>query len=238
MSPRLRPAGVAGILAGLGLAAEFALFMTSGWTPETFGDPASALAFLRTGGAHLRAAAFVGVLNLALYTFLVAGLAAKLRAGAPTCAAATLYLGLVGITAHGLVPLGLWLGVPMFLGLAARDNQAALNAWGGFAPFIAGAGGLGYLFNGLSLLAAGWAIASSKMLPRLLGLAGLCAGLASAFNVLAAQTPLDRLAGAAYLPALSMTIAFRLWGGYELWRGAADSPEGISVGTAARLNAR
>lgn len=41
MFPRARAAGVAGIVAGIGLAIEFALFMASGWSPEVFTEPAS-----------------------------------------------------------------------------------------------------------------------------------------------------------------------------------------------------
>lgn len=219
MNLKSQIAGLAGILAGIGLAVELALFMTSGWTPETFGDPAAALAFLQGSGTHLRAAALVGAINLVFTTVLVAGLAARLQATTPTRAAATLYFGLIGIGAHGLVPLGLWLGVPMFVELAYRDQQAAANAWGGFAAFLSGAGGLGYLFLGLSMLATGWAAVSEKALPVFLGWVGLVAGAASVVNVLAAETPVDALASAAFLPALLFSIVFRVWAGYELWKG-------------------
>jgi hypothetical protein len=222
MDPRLRIAGVAGILAGLGLALELGLFLSSGWTPGVFADPAAALAFLEVRGAQLRAAVFAGAINLAFTVLLVAGLAAKCRTAAPTSAAATLYFGLVGSTGHGLVPLGLWLGVPMFVGLAHRDPQVAAGAWGGFALFLEAAGGLGYLFLGLSMLAAGWAAVSAKALPALLGWVGLVAGAATVVNVLARATPLDGLAGAAFLPALLLTIVFRVWSGVELWRGEED----------------
>jgi hypothetical protein len=193
--------------------------MTSGWTPETFGDPDAALAFLRDGGTHLRAAVFAGAINLVFTILLVAGLAAALRATAPTEAVATLHFGLIGIAGHGLVPLGLWLGVPTFLELATRYPQAAAGAWGGFAVFLGAAGGLGYLFMGLSMAAAGWAIASERVLPSFLGWIGLVAGGATAATVLAADTPLDPLATTAFMPALLLTIAFRIWAGYELWRG-------------------
>lgn len=57
MFPRQRAAGMAGVIAGIGLGIEFALFMASGWTPDVFADPGSALTFLESGGGMLRAAA-------------------------------------------------------------------------------------------------------------------------------------------------------------------------------------
>ena len=219
MNVKPRIAGLAGILAGLGLAIELVLFMASGWSPAVFSDPAIGLAFLRDGGTQLRAAVFAGAINLVFTTLLVAGLAAWLRPTTPSRAAATLYFGLIGIAAHGLVPLGLWLGVPTFLELASRDQQIAFGAWGGFTAVIGAAGGLGYLFLGLSMAAAGWAIVTAKLLPPALGWIGLLAGAASVINVLAAKTPLDPLASAAFQPALLLSIVFRLWAGYALWRG-------------------
>jgi uncharacterized protein DUF4386 len=222
MHPRALIAGPAGILAGVGLAVELALFMTSGWTPETFDDPAAALAFLQDSGTHLRAAVLVGTINLVFTTILIAGLAARLQATTPTRAATTLYFGLIGIGGHGLVPLGLWLGIPLFVELADHDYQVASNSWGGFAAFLSGAGGLGYLFLGLSMLVSGWAAVSKKALPVLLGWVGVVAGVASVVNVLAAETPVDAFASAAFLPALLFTIVFRIWAGYELWKGKAQ----------------
>lgn len=128
MNPRPRVTGLAGILAGIALAAELTFFMTCGWSPEKFTDPAAALALLRDGGMHLRVAGAFGAIGLVLTTALVAGLAVKLRAKTPTRAAATLYFGIIGITGHELVPLALWVGVPSFVALAGRDQQAALNS--------------------------------------------------------------------------------------------------------------
>lgn len=218
MFPTPRIAGIAGIVAGIGLAIEFALFMTSGWTPAAFADPAAAMAFMQTSGAQLRTAVFAGFLNLAFATIFIAGLAGRLYVASPSRASATLYFGLLGIAAHGLVPVSLWLGIPMLLGTATQSPQAAANAWGGFALFLSGAGGLGYFFAGLSQLAAGWAIVSTKSMPAVLGWVGVVAGLASATTMAAAQTPLAALARAAFLPALLLAIVFRIWAGYALWK--------------------
>jgi hypothetical protein len=215
MTPSPRIAGLSGILAGVGLAVEGTLWATSGWTVETFRDSATALAFLQDNGTHLRAAVFAGVFA----TVFIVGLAARLGPTAPTRAAATLSFGIIGIAAHSLVPLGLWLGVPSFVDLAASDPDAAAAAWSGYAAFQAGAGAVGALFLGLSTLAAGWAIISHPGLPALLGGLGVLAGAASAVTVLASETPLAVLAAGAYLPSLTLLIVFRSWAGVELWKG-------------------
>lgn len=70
-----RETGIAGIIAGLGLALEFGLFVASGWTPEVFEDSTAALAFLESGETLLRAAAFVGIVNLAATVLFLVGFA-------------------------------------------------------------------------------------------------------------------------------------------------------------------
>lgn len=218
MSPKMNVAGAAGILAGIGLAVESTLFMSSGWTPGMFGDPFAAIAFLQEQGAHLRAAVFAGALNLVFMTVFIAGIAAMLRPSAPSRASATLYFGLIGIAAHGLVPLGLWLGVPLFVDLAGSDPDLAASAWAGFHAFLEAAGGVGQLFAGASLLAAGWAVAAKRVLPASLGWVGIVAGTASVFGVLATATPLAGLATVVYLPGLLLLVVFRVWGGSALRR--------------------
>lgn len=133
-----------------------------------------------------------------------------------------LYFGIIGIAGHSLVPLGLWLGVPTFVDLAASDPGAAAAAWSGYAGFQAAAGAVGALFLGLSTLAAGSAIISQRGWPVLLGWLGVLTGAASALTVLAAETPLSALAAAAYLPSLTLAIVFRIWAGIALWRGDAQ----------------
>jgi Domain of unknown function (DUF4386) len=218
MSPIERAAGVAGVLAGVGLALEAAFWMASGWTPRTFGDPAEALAFLRDSGTLLRAGVFAGAVNLVFATILIAGLAARLRSSAPTGAAATLHLGIVGIAGHSLVPIGLWLGVPAFLALAGQDVATAQGAWAGFAAFLAAAGGVGSLFIGLSTVATGWSAVSTGALPTALGWLGIATGVASVLGVLTVATPLAFLGSATYLPSLLLAIVFRTWAGIHLIR--------------------
>lgn len=219
MRPTPRAAGIAGVLAGVGLAVEGFFWMTSGWTPETFGDPGAAMAFLRDSGGHLRAAVFAGVLNLVFTVVLIAGLADRLRA-APTPSAATLHFGLIGVAGHGLVPLALWFGVPMFVAAQAAGNATARGGWVGFAVFLAAAGGLGSLFLGASTLATGWGALSTKALPAALGWVAVALGAATVLTVLTAYTPLAGVGAAVYFPSLLLAIVFRTWAGIELWRSA------------------
>lgn len=214
--PRIRIAGVAGVLAGLGLVVELSLFMASGWQPHIFGDPAAAIRFLQESGGLLRAAGFAGAVNLILTTLFVTGLAAKLHPTAPTAAAATLYLGLIGIGAHALVPLGLWLSVPGFLSLSDQGAATAQAAWAGFAAFITAAGGAGYLFVGLSMLSAGFAGLAMKSLSPTLSWVTLLAGAATVVNVLADSVQLSSIAQMLFFPSILLTILFRIWGGREL----------------------
>jgi hypothetical protein len=216
-----KAAGWAGVLAGVGLAVEGALWTASGWTPDTFADPVGALRFLHDSGDTLRWAVLAGFVNLAFAALFLAGLADRLRARTPTRSAATLWFGMIGIGAHLLVPLAYWYGVPAFRD-AAPD--AALGSWTGFGALVASAGGAGSLFLGLSMAAAGWAALSRKALaaaPVALGWVGLIGGAAALLTVFAPDTPLSGLASAAYLPSLLLAIVFRIWAGIALICSAA-----------------
>src|SRR5690606_37004483 len=132
-------AGISGMLAGVALAAEFTFFMSSGWSPEKFSDPASAIELLESGGNHLAVAAAFGLAGLALTTMFIAGLAARFARTAPTLASATLFFGLIGIAGHSLVPMSLWIGVPAFLSLS---SATAMDAWTAFRIVLDGAHGI------------------------------------------------------------------------------------------------
>lgn len=231
-----RTAGIAGIVAGLGLALEFGLFMASGWTPEVFKDPAAALAFLESGGTLLRAAAFVGIVNLAATVLFLVGLTGALRPEAPARSATALYVGLIGLAAHALVPFGLWLGTPFFVEMAGGDPTTAHAAWGGFSALLDAAGGVGYVFAGVAYAAAGWAIVSSSRFGHAVGWIGLIGGVASALTILGAETVLAAVATAAYLPALLGVVVFRTWAGIALVRLDRESEPArrrAATGTAA-----
>jgi hypothetical protein len=231
MDPRLqRSAGIAGVLAGIALTGEFTLFLVSGFAPQTFSDAAQALPFLQVHGAYLRAAAIFGAVGVALTTLFLVGLAARLHATTPMGSAATLYFGLLGNVGDGLVAFSFWLGIPVFVALAARDQAAAVNSWGAFLALTNAFGGLGNFLLGLSLMAAGWAILVRRALSAGLGWIGVMAGIATVIRVFAANTPLDALAGAAFFLSLVLTIVFRLWAGVALWRQGAVGVGSPSTG--------
>lgn len=213
-----RAAGVAGILAGVGLAVEFAFWTASGWTPRTWSDPAGALAFLDEHGDVLRAGVFAGVANLAFVALLLVGLARRLRDRSPTLGPATLHFGVIGIGGHALVPIALWLGIPMLL---TMPDATARSGWVGFAMLLTAAGGVGSLFLGLSMLAAGLAAIRGDALPSWLGWVAILAGTTSALTVLTAATPLGVLAGSLYLPSLLLAITFRVAAGIHLVRSGS-----------------
>jgi hypothetical protein len=219
MSPDAKVAGWCGVLAGVGLAIEAALWMTSGWNPATFADPAAALAFLPAHGTTLRWAVASGFVNLIFFALFIAGLSARLGRQTPTLAVATLWFGMIGIATHLLVPMSHWYGVPVFLDAAARDANAARGAWTAF--YVVGheaAGGAGRLFMGLSTLAAGCAIVVRREMPALLGWLGVATGTASVLTLFSPDTPLSSLAGALFVPELLLSIVFRIAVGAALSR--------------------
>ena len=129
-------------------------------------------------------------MSLGFATLFVAGLAARLQR-APTAATAPLYLGVVGIAVHALVPIGLWLGAPTFSAMAAHGAGVVQPAWAAFVAFMAVAGGVGYLFLGLSMVAAGFGGASTKALPPALAWLTMAGGAATVIIILAEATPFE-----------------------------------------------
>jgi hypothetical protein len=221
MNPKLRIAGIAGILTGVALAGEFIFFMLSGYNPQLSNDPAAALTFLRESGMYIRVAVLFGAAGVALRTIFVSGLAASLYAKTPTEAVATLYFGILGGAGHGLVALSFYIGIPMLVSLAARDPAAAANAWGAYTTVISGFEGFGNFLIGLMLLAAGWAIASHKALSAGAGWIGLLGGLATLVRVFTTGTPLAGIAFAVFFPSLVLAGVFDVWAGIALWRYGA-----------------
>ena len=215
--PGAKAAGIAGILAGAGLLTELVFFLASGWQPDVFADPVAALAFLEERGGYMRAAGLAGSINLVFATIFVAGLAARLERAA-TAATATLYLGVIGIAVHALVPIGLWLGAPTFGAMAGHGATVVQPAWAAFAAFMAVAGGVGYLFLGLSMLAAGFGGVSTGALPPALAWLTMLGGAATVAIIVAESTPFGVLAQVAFLPSIALSVVFRVWAGVVLMR--------------------
>ena len=218
MNPRLKNAGIAGVLTGIALAGEFMFFMVSGYDPQSLNDPAAALAFLRDGGAYIKLAVLFGAAGVALRTIFVSGLAASLRSSAPTRATAVLYFGILGGAGHGLVALSFYLGIPMLVMLASGDPVAAAGTWGAFNIITSGFEGFGNFLLGLTLLLAGWVIVSHRALPTSSGWVGLLAGISTLFRVFTTGTPLAALGFVAFFPSLLFAGVFDIWAGIALWR--------------------
>ena len=218
MKPKLQYAGIGGILTSIALAGEFIFFMMSGYNPQSFNDPAAALAFLHDSGAYIRVAVLFGAMGVALRTVFVSGLAASLEAKAPTRAAAALYFGILGGAGHGLVAFSFYLGIPMLVMLAGREPATAASAWGAFTTTISSFEGFGNFLLGLTLLLAGWAILSHRQLPVGVGWLGVLAGVATLVRVFTTGTPLAALGFAAFFPSLLLAGVFDFWAGIALWR--------------------
>lgn len=227
MTPRARVAGMAGIASGVGLALEFGLFMASGWTPASFESADAALALFASGGTELRAAGAVGISNLALWLVLLGGVAGALRHGAPSCSAGALVFGLVGAAAHALVPMGLWMGIPIFVGMAGEDLPSALGAWPAYAIVQAAATGAGYLFAGAALIAIAAGLLAARIPARAMAWTAGLGGAMALLSVIGTATPLAGVAEVAFLPGLLLTAAFRVWAGHALWRGRM-LPQGLT----------
>ena len=223
MNPTTRFAGAAGIASAVLLVCETGSFLLSGWSPQRFGDPVQAMALLQQGGTALRAAALFGFVGLVATTFLIVGLAAAVEERAPNLATGTLYFGLIGIAGHSLVPLGLWTGIPAFLTMAAQRLDTAQHAWYAFAQVSDAAHGVGSLFGGLAMLSAGAAAMATPALSRVVGWLGLSAGALTVVTLLTVGTPLATVGGALFIPALALTVLFRLASGLVLFRRSGDS---------------
>ncbi len=219
MTPRATVAGMAGIASGVGLAVEFGLFMASGWTPASFGSADAALALFASGGTELRTAGAVGIANLALWLLLLGGVAGAMKHGAPSCSAGALLFGLVGAAAHALVPMGLWMGIPIFVGMAAEDLPSAVGAWPAYAILQAAATGAGYLFAGAALITIATGLLAARIPARALAWTAGLGGATAVVSVLGTATPLAAVADIIFLPGLLLTVVFRVWGGHALWRG-------------------
>jgi hypothetical protein len=204
------------MVAGILLILETGGFLMSGWTAEKFSSPEQAIQLLHTGGDALRAAAVFGFLGLATTTILLAGLASTLHRSAPAAAAAALYLGLIGIAGHSLVPLGLWIGVPTFTAMATHNLALAQSSWAAFQAVSDAAHGIGSLFNGCSMLFAGLAMLHAADWPKLLASVSIGAGVLTLATLLCVGTSIAGAGGMLFMPALALTVACRFWSGLQL----------------------
>lgn len=216
IAPPTRAAGLAGVIAGVFLLIELALFLASGWSPAAFANTDSAAEVMRTGGSYLRSAALVGCSGLALTVMLMGGVARHLVHSAPTLAAATLYFALLGAAAHALVPLGLWMAVPLVGSSGSLPWPP--GAWEGFNQTMGAAHGVGSFFSGLAMAVAGAGLLRGPLTSRWAGILGLVAGLTTLAALLSIGTPASALGAMFFLPSIGATAVFRSVCGMELMR--------------------
>lgn len=218
MNPGMRVAGIAGMIAGVLLVFETSGFLLSGWSAAKFADPVQAIELLRQGGVALRWAALFGFAGLGVTTYFIVGLAAALHDPAPALATGVLYFGLIGIAGHSLVPLGLWIGTPAFLTMAAQNLSLAQSGWAAFGPVSDTAHGVSNLFLGCSMLFAGIAMVKTRMLSSILGWIGIATGALTLATLALVGTPISSVGAMLLMPALVLTVLFRFWAGLTLWR--------------------
>jgi hypothetical protein len=216
MKPLYKYAGIAGIITGLALLVEFALFMASGVTPDKLANPAEAIALIQQKEVLLRVATFFGFAGSITSLIYIAGLAAKLREQTPTRAAAVLYFGILGGLGHMLVALSFYLGFPALTNLAADNLSAAVNSWGAFLALTNGFQGVGNILLGLTFLAAGSAILARGAFAKRLGWIGLIAGITAVSGVITTATMLSGVSFAVYIPSIILAVAFNIWAGARM----------------------
>jgi len=209
-------AGWCGILSGIGLTAEAALFMGSGWTVDAFATLDGAAAAMADGGHLLRWAVVFGVFNLALLTVFLAGLAAHLGAASQSLRSAILHVGLVGIAIHAIVPIGFYQAVPMLQLLA--EDPAGEAVWAGWKFLLDTTQGAGLFFMGLSMLAAGIGWMNRRTRSPFLAALAILAGGAGVAAVLGQATSLNPIIGLLGMAGLLLSILFRVLGGLHLLR--------------------
>src|SRR5437879_12475100 len=147
MKPRPRPAGTAGIMAGVLLAVLLILFMTSGMRPESMSGPGKMMAYAGQNAGRWRNMAFLGILTTIAAVFYFPGLAARLRDRTPSRATGVLYFGILGIGGHGLGAALQRVGDPLVAG--ASDAVAAPHAWVALNAVHAGLETFGSIGTGL-----------------------------------------------------------------------------------------
>jgi hypothetical protein len=203
-----------GIIAGVALFILTILFFTSGATPATFADPASALSFLRDNGGRLEVIGCLALITVATATIFVAGFASALHERTPTRATATLYFGLAGLIGHAIGAFLTLTAFPWLVTTAARDQVSAAHAFVAVNGVLSSMDGIGNFFVGLSTLFAGWAATTVPAFGPALGWFGVVAGVVTALAGLAGQVTI------LYMGSFLLPIIWLLWAGNALRRGA------------------
>lgn len=208
-----RNGGTAGIITAACLLLLFILFVSSGLDPQTAQDPAKALPLVAQRGGVFAGIGVLGLLAAGFGLVFTIGLFARLRGGAPTRAAALLGLAFVGLTVHAIGATVLWQGGQFLVGVAAKDQTAAANAWIAVTAIVQGLNAMANGFTGASILLAGWAILDTHAMGTTIGWIAVLAGIVEMLQTFSAAAP---LVGLGFL----LTIVWLAWGGSTLRRPA------------------
>jgi len=203
--------GTAGIVAGVLLVIGFALFASLG--QDAFASTPAALRVLTERRGLVTLITIIFFATIALAILFSAGLMGRLRDKAPTRAVAQFYFAVIGLSALILDGIIRWVGSGALS--AAADQVAAGHAWLALATVASGVTAFGNAFTGASLLLAGWAVATTGVLPSLAGWVAVIAGIFTWAAIFAPTNPAVMFIGF-LLPAVWL-----IWGGAALRRAAA-----------------
>jgi len=201
--------GTFGVISAVVLAVLFILVLTGGFTPQVAADPARALSFIKASGGRWLLTGVLGALGTLLAVVFTAGLYRALRDKAPTRAHAVLLLGVLGSGGYALSSLAQWVGGAQVA--ASTDAVAASHAWVAVNAMVSTFGAFGNAFVGAALLAAGWAITSTRALSSGVGWLAYISGIVTLLGLFT-TTPL------VFLGSFALIIIWLAWAGWEMRR--------------------
>lgn len=206
--------GTAGIITAICLVLLFISFVSSGLDMQTAQDPAKALPVLGQKAALFGTIGVLGLLASGFGLVFTVGLFARLRDKAPTRAAASLGLALVGLSTHAIGAALLWQGGAMLAAVSGKDPTAAASAWVAVGAVNEGLMATANAFTGASAVVAGWAIVATGVMSGGLGWVAIIAGLLQVLQVFSMQMA---LMGLGFL----FVIVWLVWGGVQLRSASA-----------------
>ncbi len=205
-----RNAGTSGIVGAVLLLIGFILFLSSGLDPVTADDPAKALPLVAQLGSRWAITGIAFVLAVAFGVLFLVGFFSRVREKAPTRAAATLYFGLIGLSAFALSGMLQWRGGTYLATYLAKDQVAASHAWVALRAAVQALEGLGNGFVGVSLAVAGWAVIATGVFPAVLGWVAVAGGVLTFLQVFWSMQAV------LFFASIVLTIVWLAWGGSRL----------------------
>ena len=210
-----RNGGTLGVIAAVILAAAFILLLSTGLNPEIAADPTKALSILVQHVRRFVAAGVLFGLGVAASVIFIVALSGRLREAAPTRAAAVLYLAVIGLTGYALDSLLQWQGITHLVGVAAKDQTTAANAWVTMRGLSLTFDAVGGLFTGATEVIAGWAILTTHTLGTAIGWLSIVTGIVNVLALFARASVL------LFLGSFVLTVIWLAWTGVAL-RGVGE----------------